>query len=77
MVLGYFMADLGIVLAIVWLGFGVVIVEGSEDAVGPRWEFARRFTEGIEKLTGNMLENCQKKTIRLAARMPEAAGLVG
>ncbi|RRT77986.1 hypothetical protein B296_00005548 [Ensete ventricosum] len=27
--------------------------EGSDDAVGPRWEFARRFSEGIGKLVGN------------------------
>ncbi|RWW02386.1 hypothetical protein GW17_00034528 [Ensete ventricosum] len=28
-----------------------------------------------EKLAGNMLGDCRKKTIGLAARMPEAAGL--
>ncbi|RWW02366.1 hypothetical protein GW17_00034548 [Ensete ventricosum] len=40
-------------------------------------KFARRFTEGIRKLTGNMLRDCQKKTIGLVARISEAAGLVG
>ncbi|RWW77923.1 hypothetical protein BHE74_00013876 [Ensete ventricosum] len=38
-------------------------------------EFARRFAEGIEKLAGNMLGDCRKKTIGLIARMPKAAGL--
>ncbi|RZS06439.1 hypothetical protein BHM03_00037087 [Ensete ventricosum] len=50
---------------------------GSDDAVGPRREFARRFTEGIRKLTGNTLGYCRKKTRRLTARMSEAVGLVG
>ncbi|RWV93679.1 hypothetical protein GW17_00043852 [Ensete ventricosum] len=40
-------------------------------------EFARRFTEGIRKLTGNMSRDCRKKTIGLVARILEAAGLVG
>ncbi|RRT36281.1 hypothetical protein B296_00035878 [Ensete ventricosum] len=40
-------------------------------------KFARRFTEGIEKLAGNMSGDCRKKTERLTARMPEVAGLVG
>ncbi|RWW07634.1 hypothetical protein GW17_00028980 [Ensete ventricosum] len=40
-------------------------------------EFARRFTKGIGKLAGNMSGDYQKKTIGLAARMPEAAGLAG
>ncbi|RWW01350.1 hypothetical protein BHE74_00043920 [Ensete ventricosum] len=50
---------------------------GSDDAVGPRREFARRFVEGIGKLTGNMLGDYQRKTIGLAAKMPEAVGLSG
>ncbi|RRT37917.1 hypothetical protein B296_00022410 [Ensete ventricosum] len=40
-------------------------------------EFARRFPEGIGKLAGNMSGDCRKKTIGLAARMPEDAELVG
>ncbi|RZR78166.1 hypothetical protein BHM03_00003420 [Ensete ventricosum] len=38
-------------------------------------EFARRFPEGIGKLAGNMSGDCRKKTIGLAARMPEDAEL--
>ncbi|RRT41370.1 hypothetical protein B296_00004512 [Ensete ventricosum] len=38
-------------------------------------EFARRFAKGIEKLAGNMLGDCRKKTIGLIARMPKATGL--
>ncbi|RWV81346.1 hypothetical protein GW17_00057242, partial [Ensete ventricosum] len=41
----------------------------------PRWEFARRFAEGIRKLTGNTPGDCQKKIRRLTARMPKAVGL--
>ncbi|RWV81101.1 hypothetical protein GW17_00057512, partial [Ensete ventricosum] len=50
---------------------------GLEDAVGSRREFARRITEGIEKLAGNTPGDRRKKTIGLATRMPEAAGLGG
>ncbi|RRT49110.1 hypothetical protein B296_00035505 [Ensete ventricosum] len=55
------------------LGIG----SGSDDALGPCREFARRFTEGIRKLAGNTSGDRQNKTIRLAARMPEATGLAG
>ncbi|RWW63923.1 hypothetical protein BHE74_00028876, partial [Ensete ventricosum] len=48
-----------------------------DDVVGPRWEFAKRFVEGIGKLAGNTLGNHQKKTERLATKMSEAAGLAG
>ncbi|RRT55387.1 hypothetical protein B296_00009249 [Ensete ventricosum] len=40
-------------------------------------EFVRRFIEGIGKLAENMLGDCKKKTIGLAARIPEAVGLAG
>ncbi|RWW04332.1 hypothetical protein GW17_00032451 [Ensete ventricosum] len=40
-------------------------------------KFARRFTEGIGKLVGNIPGDRRKKTGRLIARMPEAAGLAG
>ncbi|RWV92213.1 hypothetical protein GW17_00045430 [Ensete ventricosum] len=40
-------------------------------------EFVRRFAEGIGKLTGNMLGDCQKKTIGLVARILEVARLAG
>ncbi|RWW41153.1 hypothetical protein BHE74_00053373 [Ensete ventricosum] len=46
------------------------IVEGSRKA-------CREFAKGIGKLAGNMSGDYRKKTIGLAARMPEAAGLAG
>ncbi|RRT64202.1 hypothetical protein B296_00029647 [Ensete ventricosum] len=45
--------------------------------MGPRREFARRFTEGIEKLIGNTLGDRRKKIGRLTARMLEAVELAG
>ncbi|RWW08770.1 hypothetical protein GW17_00027772 [Ensete ventricosum] len=51
------------------------ITPGSDDAVGPRREFARRFAEGIGKLARNTPRDRRKKTIGLIARMSEAAGL--
>ncbi|RWW17461.1 hypothetical protein GW17_00018609 [Ensete ventricosum] len=39
--------------------------------------FARRFVEGIGKLVGNTPGDRRKKPRRLAARIPEAAGLAG
>ncbi|RWV90649.1 hypothetical protein GW17_00047124, partial [Ensete ventricosum] len=53
------------------------IMLGSDDVVGPHWEFARRFAEGIGKLTGNTPGDCRKKTRGLTARMLEAVRLVG
>ncbi|RZS28686.1 hypothetical protein BHM03_00062318 [Ensete ventricosum] len=50
---------------------------GSDGAMGSRWEFARRFAEGIGKLVGNTLGDRQKKIGRFAARMSEAVGLAG
>ncbi|RRT42114.1 hypothetical protein B296_00023087 [Ensete ventricosum] len=55
------------------LGIG----SGSDDAVEPRREFARRFAKGIEKLAGNTLGDHRKKTIGLTIRMLEAAELGG
>ncbi|RWV81829.1 hypothetical protein GW17_00056719, partial [Ensete ventricosum] len=40
-------------------------------------KFARRFAEEIGKLAGNTPGDHRKKTERLAARMPEVAGLTG
>ncbi|RWW66572.1 hypothetical protein BHE74_00026065 [Ensete ventricosum] len=37
-----------------------------DDAVGAHWEFARRFVEGIGKLTRNIPGDHQRKTVRLA-----------
>ncbi|RWW62126.1 hypothetical protein BHE74_00030773 [Ensete ventricosum] len=50
---------------------------GSNDEVGPRQEFARRFTEGIGKLARNTLGDRRKKTKRLIVRMSEATVLAG
>ncbi|RZS23923.1 hypothetical protein BHM03_00056931 [Ensete ventricosum] len=50
---------------------------GSDDVVGPRREFARRFAEGIRKLVGNTLGDRRKKTIRLVVIMSEVTGLAG
>ncbi|RWV91136.1 hypothetical protein GW17_00046602 [Ensete ventricosum] len=50
---------------------------GSDDVVEHRRECARRFAEGIGKLARNTLGDRRKKTIGLAARTPEAAGLGG
>ncbi|RWV92387.1 hypothetical protein BHE74_00029899 [Ensete ventricosum] len=48
---------------------------GSDDAVRFRWEFARRFAEGIRKLVGNTMGDHQEKTERLTASMSEVTGL--
>ncbi|RZS04513.1 hypothetical protein BHM03_00034857, partial [Ensete ventricosum] len=40
-------------------------------------KFARRFAEGIGKLTGKTLGDRRKKTRRLTAKMPKATGLAG
>ncbi|RZR90280.1 hypothetical protein BHM03_00018133 [Ensete ventricosum] len=48
---------------------------GSDDAVGFRREFTRRFTEGIGKLVGNTPRDHREKTGRLIASMLEATGL--
>ncbi|RWV81974.1 hypothetical protein GW17_00056562, partial [Ensete ventricosum] len=53
------------------------IAPGSDDAVGPCREFARRFAEGIRKLAGNTPGDRRKKTGILATRMSEAAELTG
>ncbi|RZS13901.1 hypothetical protein BHM03_00045536 [Ensete ventricosum] len=55
----------------------------SSLSIGPRFgrysgispEFARRFTEGIGKLAGNMSGDYQKKIIGLIARIPEVIEL--
>ncbi|RWW09021.1 hypothetical protein GW17_00027511 [Ensete ventricosum] len=49
---------------------------GSDDAVGSRQEFARRFAERIGKLVRNMKGDRRKKTKGLIARMQEATELV-
>ncbi|RZR82845.1 hypothetical protein BHM03_00009373 [Ensete ventricosum] len=49
------------------------IIKGSQKACRD----LGRFTEGIEKLTGNTSGDRRKKTIGLTAIMPEATGLAG
>ncbi|RWW42431.1 hypothetical protein BHE74_00052028 [Ensete ventricosum] len=48
---------------------------GSDDVVGSRREFPRRFAKGIGKLTGNMKGDHREKTRGLTAGIPEAIGL--
>ncbi|RWW52587.1 hypothetical protein BHE74_00040967 [Ensete ventricosum] len=43
--------------------------------MGSHQEFARRFTEEIGKLAGNIKGDHREKTGGLVARMPEATGL--
>ncbi|RWV84787.1 hypothetical protein GW17_00053474 [Ensete ventricosum] len=50
---------------------------GSNDVVGPRWEFASRFVEGIGKLAGKTPGDHRKKARRITTRMLEATKLVG
>ncbi|RRT32299.1 hypothetical protein B296_00042332 [Ensete ventricosum] len=50
---------------------------GSDNVVGPRWEFSRRFTEGIGELVENTPGDRRKKTIGLTVRIPKAVRLVG
>ncbi|RRT34974.1 hypothetical protein B296_00039766 [Ensete ventricosum] len=52
------------------------IEPGSNDAVGSRWEFARRFAEGIGKLARNMKGDHWEKTKGLAVRMSKATGFM-
>ncbi|RZR89134.1 hypothetical protein BHM03_00016806 [Ensete ventricosum] len=58
-----------------WPRSSLGIGPGSDDAMESRREFARRFTEEIGKLAGNMKGDHRKKTEGLTARMPEATGL--
>ncbi|RZR88279.1 hypothetical protein BHM03_00015811 [Ensete ventricosum] len=60
-----------------WPSSSLGIGPGSDDAMGHRREFARRFVEGIGKLTGNTLGDHRKKTRRLIVRIPEAIRLTG
>ncbi|RZS07514.1 hypothetical protein BHM03_00038375 [Ensete ventricosum] len=50
---------------------------GLDDAMGPRRELARRFTEEIRKLTGNTPGDRRKKTGRLVTIISESVGLAG
>ncbi|RWV78704.1 hypothetical protein GW17_00060278 [Ensete ventricosum] len=49
-----------------WEGLEVdVSGQGLDNAEGARWEFARRFVEGIEKLTRNTPGDRRRKIMRL------------
>ncbi|RRT32270.1 hypothetical protein B296_00038783 [Ensete ventricosum] len=48
---------------------------GSDNAVGSRREFSRRFTEKIRKLAANMKGDHREKAGGLAVRMSEATRL--
>ncbi|RWW17153.1 hypothetical protein GW17_00018944 [Ensete ventricosum] len=41
----------------------------SDDAVGSRWKFARRFAEGIWKLAGNAKEDRRKEDRRTCRKI--------
>ncbi|RWV94043.1 hypothetical protein GW17_00043459 [Ensete ventricosum] len=74
-----------------WLGTRLKCIESSPRALeicqdsakelaGRRSRLAGRlsgFTEGIGKLVENTLRDHQRKTVRLATRVPEAVGLTG
>ncbi|RZR80954.1 hypothetical protein BHM03_00007082 [Ensete ventricosum] len=55
----------------------------SDDAVGSRRKFARRFTEGIEKLTGNAKGDRWKEDLRTYRKIAKGCrsirelGLIG
>ncbi|RZR88558.1 hypothetical protein BHM03_00016177, partial [Ensete ventricosum] len=44
--------------------YSLGIEPSLDDAVGSRRKFARRFTEGIEKLAGNTKGDCRKEDWR-------------
>ncbi|RWV82097.1 hypothetical protein GW17_00056433 [Ensete ventricosum] len=56
---------------------GLGIEPSSDDAVGSRWKFTRRFAEGIGKLAGTRREIAGKKTGGLTARLSEITGVYG
>ncbi|RWW40805.1 hypothetical protein BHE74_00053743 [Ensete ventricosum] len=51
--------------------------QDSDDAVGSRRKFAKRFAERIGKLAGNTKGDRWKKDRRTYPKMPEAVGLCG
>ncbi|RZS14872.1 hypothetical protein BHM03_00046654 [Ensete ventricosum] len=58
-------------------GSSLGIGPGSDDAMGPCWEFARRFVEGIRKLARNTLGDHRRKTVRLTAVESGGCRVVG
>ncbi|RRT31447.1 hypothetical protein B296_00055702 [Ensete ventricosum] len=46
-----------------------------DNAVGSRWKFTRRFVEEIGKLDANAKGDRRKEDWRIAARLPEVAGI--
>ncbi|RWV89284.1 hypothetical protein GW17_00048569 [Ensete ventricosum] len=51
--------------------YSLGIEPSSDDAVGSHRKFARRFAEGIRKLTGNAKEDCQKEDRRTCLKIVE------
>ncbi|RRT48597.1 hypothetical protein B296_00018568 [Ensete ventricosum] len=49
--------------------YSLGIGPNSDDAVGSRRKFTRRFTEGIQKLTGNTKEDCRKEDRRTCLKI--------
>ncbi|RRT34496.1 hypothetical protein B296_00008703 [Ensete ventricosum] len=49
--------------------YSLVIGPSSDDAVGSRRKFARRFVEGIGKLTGNVKGDCREKDRRTCRKI--------
>ncbi|RZR88283.1 hypothetical protein BHM03_00015826 [Ensete ventricosum] len=49
---------------------------GSDDVVGSRRKFARRFTEEIEKLAGNMKGDCREKDRRTYRKIARGCQII-
>ncbi|RWW75101.1 hypothetical protein BHE74_00016891 [Ensete ventricosum] len=49
---------------------------GSDDAMGSRRKFARRFVEGIEKLTANAKGDCQEEDQRTCYKIVEGCQIM-
>ncbi|RRT35697.1 hypothetical protein B296_00043021 [Ensete ventricosum] len=50
---------------------------GSDDAIGSRWKFARRFAEGIKKLAGNVKGDRWKEDRRTCRKIAKVTGVCG
>ncbi|RWW36434.1 hypothetical protein BHE74_00058546, partial [Ensete ventricosum] len=66
---------------VAWLGCSllhkqrvVVIGENSDNAIGSRRKFAKRFAEGIRKLAGNAKGDYRKEDRRTCHKIMEYAG---
>ncbi|RZR81358.1 hypothetical protein BHM03_00007556 [Ensete ventricosum] len=54
--------------------YSLGIGPSSDDVVGSRWKFAKRFTEGIGKLAGNVKRDCQEEDRRTCRKIIEVYG---